>query len=236
MPAGFPLLESGDILSCELIPRGSNYTFLVEIRNGDSAGCYGVYKPVSGERPLWDFPHGSLGQRERAAYLLSEAIGWGFVPPTVLREGPHGYGSLQLFVPHDPRQHYLTLRDQHTLDFQRMCAFDWLANNADRKAGHCLRSQDGRIWGIDNGLTFHERHKLRTVIWDFAGQAMPASLIDDLQLFGTRLERKEGAAISELAGLLTGGEIAVLSRRLLTILERRRFPETSEGGVPWPWL
>jgi uncharacterized repeat protein (TIGR03843 family) len=225
-----------EIISCELIPRGSNYTFLVELRNGSSETSLGVYKPASGERPLWDFPHGSLGARERGAFLLSEALGWGFVPTTVLRDGPHGPGSVQVFVPHDPRQHYFTFKDEHELQCQQICAFDWLANNADRKAGHCLRSPSDRIWGIDNGLTFHPRHKLRTVIWDFAAEPMPAPILADLEEFAGRLDRLDGEELAELAELLDPDEVAALRARLARILQRRHFPDTHEGGVPWPYI
>ena len=233
--AAAPLLQA-EITSCELIPRGSNYTFLVELHNGSTETTLGVYKPASGERPLWDFPDGSLGERERGAYLLSEALGWGFVPPTILRDGPHGPGSVQLFVPHDPRQHYFTFKDEHTLECQRICAFDWLANNADRKAGHCLRSPADRVWGIDNGLTFHPRNKLRTVIWDYASEPMPPAITADLQDLAGRLQRLDGEVLAELAELLEPDELAALRGRLDKILQRRHFPDTHEGGVPWPYI
>ncbi|HXG36185.1 MAG TPA: SCO1664 family protein [Dehalococcoidia bacterium] len=229
-------LTTGEITSCLLLPRGSNYTFLVTVLDDAGNSFRGVYKPADGERPLWDFPYGSLGRRERAAYLLAEALEWHFIPPTVLREGPHGFGSVQLFVEHDPEHHYFTLKDEFTEDFQRLFAFDWLANNADRKAGHCLKDLQNKIWGIDNSLTFHERHKLRTVIWDFAGQPIPEVILSDLAQLGSRLERTDGPLLAELGDLLEPEEMFALQRRLETMLERRRFLETHEGGVPWPWL
>ena len=131
-----------------------------------------IYKPVRGERPLWDFPSG-LHRREVAAWELSEYLGWHLVPPTIMRDGPFGEGSLQLFVAADFEQHYFTLyegrADLHDA-LRRMCAFDLLANNTDRKSGHCLLGLDGRIWGIDHGLCFAEDFKLRTVIWEFGGE------------------------------------------------------------------
>ena len=149
------LLARGDITVKGRLPRSSNATFLVELAL-DDATALAVYKPEQGERPLWDFPPG-LFRREIAAYLLSEALGWGLVPPTAPRDGPLGEGSLQLFVPADFRQHYFTLLEagEHRETLQRICLFDLVANNADRKSGHCLLVPDDRIYAIDNGLTFH---------------------------------------------------------------------------------
>ncbi len=231
----FRLLEQGEITSFTLLPRGSNYTFITTIEDGAGASCRAIYKPGDGERPLWDFPHGSLGARERASYLLAESLGWHFVPPTVVREGPHGPGSVQLFVEHDPQQHYFTLKELYPEEFQRMCLFDWLANNADRKAGHCLLSVDGSIWGIDHGLTFHSEHKLRTVIWDFAGAPLPDVLLRDVEALGDKLQRLEGP-LAELAELIEPAELSALKKRRAAILERREFLTRHEGGVPWPLL
>lgn len=229
------LLLNGEITSDQLLPRGSNYTFMVTIEDGDGRMCRAIYKPTQGERPLWDFPTGSLCQRERASYLLSEALGWHFVPLTVVRDGPHGPGSVQLFVEHDPQQQYFTLRELYPDEFQRMCLFDWLANNADRKAGHCLLSSDGTIWGIDHGLTFHTEHKLRTVIWDFAGEPIPETLLRDVEDLGEALGGGRGP-LGELADLIEPAELKALRRRREAILERRSFLTRYEGGVPWPLL
>ncbi len=229
------LLESGRITDCELVPRSSNYTFLVLLEGGDGATCRAIYKPERGENPLRDFPYGSLGLRERASYLVAEALGWHFVPPTVVREGPHGPGSVQIYIDHDPTRHYFTLRDDYSLDFQRMFVFDWLTNNADRKAGHCLLSPEGAVWGIDHGLTFHAAHKLRTVIWDFANLPIPEQFLLDLERLGLRLDRLDGQ-LAELPDLLQSQEIAALKRRREAILARRHFLDFSEGGVPWPYI
>lgn len=228
-------LERGAITSCELIARGSNYTFIVSIQGEGRQTVRGVYKPRDGENPLWDFPRGSLCLRERAAYLLAEALGWHFIPATVVREGPHGVGSVQAYVEHDPRLHYFLLREGHDLPFQRMSVFDWLANNADRKAGHCLCSPDGRVWGIDHGLTFNAAPKLRTVIWDYAGLPIPGEILADVERLGPRLTKLDGE-LAELKRLLRPDELVALCDRHASVLARRRFPETHEGGVPWPWL
>jgi uncharacterized repeat protein (TIGR03843 family) len=196
----------------------------------DGACALAVYKPERGERPLWDFPPG-LFKRELAAYRLSEALGWGLVPLTLQREGPYGDGSLQEFIHADFRQHYFTLNEDpaHAARLARICAFDLIANNADRKSGHCLLGPDGRVWAIDNGLCFNVEPKLRTVIWDFAGQPLPEDVRADLL---TLVERGAPAA---LEGLLEDDERAVLLRRARRLAQTGRFP--AEGGgdrYPWP--
>ena len=167
---------------------------------GDADPVCAVYKPARGERSLWDFPDG-LYRREVAAYELSEALGWGLVPPTVVRDdGPFGPGSLQLFVEADYEQHYFTLLDDggHDEDVLRaICAFDIVANNADRKSGHVLRGPDGRLWAIDHGLCFHRQPKLRTVIWDFADEAVPGEpILADLGGWPRRSSRPMSARSS----------------------------------------
>ena len=176
------LLTRGAVNIKGRMPWSSNATFLVEVVLDGMAGL-AVYKPQRGERPLWDFPRG-LFKREIAAYLLSEALGWGVVPLTVPRDdGPYGAGSLQLFMDADFEQHYFTLVEDaaHHDRLQRICVFDLVANNADRKAVHCLRTGDGLVWAIDNGLTFHEEPKLRTVIWAF-GVAIIGVLLAETKL------------------------------------------------------
>jgi uncharacterized repeat protein (TIGR03843 family) len=231
------LLASGAVVAHQLHPRASNYTFVVRLRGADGQECLAVYKPQQGEAPLWDFPEGALYKREYATYVMAQALGWDFVPPTVIRDGPYGLGSVQWYVEHNPEEHYLTLRDRYTADFHRICLFDWLSNNADRKAGHCLLGADGRIWGVDHGLTFHAEPKLRTVIWDFAGQPIPAPLVRDM---GTLLERLESrhASAGELEELLLPQEMAALRRRLGFALQHPRFPDPPAGrrAFPWPWL
>ena len=210
------------------MPWSSNVTLLVELALDGTKGL-GVYKPARGERPLWDFPSG-LFKREIAAYHLSEALGWDLVPLTVRRDGPLGDGALQRFVEADFEQHYFTLRESeaHHARLRRICAFDLVANNADRKSGHCLLAPDGAIWAIDNGLCFHVEPKLRTVIWDFAGEPIPADVVEDLgRLLATGLP----ASVTEL---LDPAEGRALLARARAVVEDGRFPE-DETGYRYPW-
>lgn len=222
------LLTRGEVTVKGRMPRSSNATFLVECcLHGQTT--LAVYKPERGERPLWDFPPG-LYRREIAAYLLSEALGWGLVPLTTQREGPLGEGSLQLFVAADFRQHYFTLLEQggHRETLQRICLFDLVANNADRKSGHCLWVPDDRIYAIDNGLSFHAESKLRTVIWDFGEEPIAAALLEDL-----RRLLEAGLPIA-LAELLDADEQRALKRRARGLLRSGHFP-VDESGLRYPW-
>ena len=227
------LLAQGEMEALGLLPWSSNYTFLTTVRDA-SLQCLAVYKPQRGERPLWDFPQGTLCLREVAAYLVSQALGWSFIPPTVLRDGPQGLGSVQLFIDAEPEAHYFTFRDEHVPELQRIALFDCLTNNADRKGGHCLRGKDGRIWAVDNALTFHTDHKLRTVIWDFAGQPIPEDLLQDLMAFRDRLAQSD-LLVETLSRLLAAEEMEALKQRLDVLLKRATFPEPGPGRhVPWP--
>jgi uncharacterized repeat protein (TIGR03843 family) len=223
------LLRDGEIEVDGRMPWSSNATFLVTVRGGDRESK-AIYKPVRGERPLWDFPSG-LHRREVAAWQLSEYLGWGLVPPTVVREGPFGEGSLQLFVEADFEQHYFTLYEGRTDlhgALRQMCAFDLLANNTDRKSGHCLLGLDGRVYGIDHGLCFAEDFKLRTVIWEFGGEQVPANVLVDVG-------RVAECVPLEVATLLDDDEVAALQRRASTLVERGTFPiDTSGHRYPWP--
>jgi hypothetical protein len=217
-----------------LMPNASNYTFLVRLADGGSGDgeTFAIYKPRAGETPLWDFPPGTLCLREVAAYEVSHAIGWPSVPPTVLREGPHGAGSVQVFVRFDPWQHYFTLRDLRADDLMRVALFDAVANNADRKSGHCLLDEDGHMWVIDHGVCFHPEPKLRTVIWDFAGEPIPEPLAANLAAFADRLS--EEPLRSALAGLLDPLEVKILRERTTDLLDSGLFP-TPGLGRPYPW-
>ena len=229
------LLTHGKIEVEGLIPWSSNATLLVTIRD-DELTTLAVYKPQEGERPLWDFRYGTLGLREVASHLVCEALGWALVPPTVLRHGPHGLGSVQFFVHAREDAHFFTVQDDPAYqdDLQRLTAFDVIANNADRKSGHCLVDLQGRLWAIDNALTFHADPKLRTVIWRFAGHPLPGSMLADLQtLHGILTE--ESQLDRALHHLLDGQEVAALHRRLEQLIADGRFPEPGEGRVlPWP--
>lgn len=211
---------------------GSNYTFLVRV----GAELEGVYKPVKGEQPLWDFPSETLAGREVAAFLLSEALGWQLVPPTVFRsEGPFGPGSLQLRVPHDPEQHYFTFEDAVCQRLRPAAVFDLLANNADRKGGHILLGDDGHLWLIDHGICFHEEPKLRTVIWDFAGEHIPPELVEDVRSLQAKL-RTGGELSEQLAAYLSPPELDALRQRVAALLAQPVFPHPPEDEryMPWP--
>jgi len=223
------LLTHGEVTLKGRLPNSTNATFLVEVSQ-DGACALAVYKPARGERPLWDFPPG-LFKRELAAYHLSEALGWGLVPLTVQREGPYGEGSLQEFVHADFSQHYFTLCEDaaHRDRLARICAFDLVANNADRKSGHCLLGPDGRVWAIDNGLCFNVDPKLRTVIWEFAGEPLPDGVREDLR----RLV-KQGAP-ELLVELLDERECQTLLARARRLAQSGRFPgEGNMDRYPWP--
>ena len=222
-------LARGHITIKGRMPYSTNHTFLVELALDDSTDL-AVYKPEQGERPLWDFPSG-LYRREIAAYVLSDALGWGLVPLTVPREGPYGEGSLQHFVHADFEQHYFTLHNkpEHRERFQRICHFDLISNNADRKSGHCLLGPDDAIYAIDNGLTFHVDSKLRTVIWEFAGEPIPEGMREDL-----RRLRKAGPPAA-LVSLLEPAELKAFERRTRGLLQHGHFPEDRTGArYPWP--
>jgi hypothetical protein len=233
----FPLLERGSIDAIELIPWGSNYTFAAQLSGTDGTGCLAVYKPRRGEVPLRDFPSGTLYKREVAAYRLACELSWDLVPPTIVRnDAPHGVGSLQLYVEPTTGKaaHYDRLRRSHRMDLQRMAVFDLLANNADRKGGHCLLDVRGHVWGIDHGLTFHHVPKLRTVIWDFSGEPIPDELITTLRR--VRSSRACMAAVARaLDGLISSVELDGLLERWDHILARPCFPDLDPyRNVPWP--
>jgi uncharacterized repeat protein (TIGR03843 family) len=229
--AALEVLRSGEVEVLGRMPWSSNATLLAEVRH-DGACLQAVYKPRRGERPLWDFPSG-LDRREVAAYELSAWLGWDVVPETVLRhEGlPFGAGSLQRFVPFDVEAHYFTLLEdtaRHPV-LRTICCFDLLVNSADRKGGHCLAGDDGRVWAVDNGLTFHCEPKLRTVIWDFSSES-----IDDRLLAGVRRVADDGGPDS-LADLLDDGERHALAERAAAVAAEGTFPIDHTGRrYPWP--
>jgi len=229
------LLANGELAVRGLLPGSSNYTFLADVHTERYQGR-AIYKPRQGETPLWDFAHGTLCQRELAAYLVSQALGWALVPPTVMRVGPYGKGAVQFFVDADFSQHYFTFRDEPALQpaLQRIAAFDLVINNADRKSGHTLRDPQDRLWAIDHGVCFHVQPKLRTVIWEFAGEPLPADLADDLAALRAQLD--QGCELrSQLAGLLNDGELAALTRRTEQLLASRVFPDPDPHRRPYPW-
>lgn len=227
-------LGCGELSLEGLLPWSSNYTFLV-LAGNPPLQFLAVYKPCQGERPLWDFPNGTLCKREVAAYLVSATLGWDLVPPTVMRDGPHGMGSVQLFIDCDQEQHYFTLKDEHEQAFKQMAVFDAILNNTDRKGGHCLVDRDGKIWAIDHGVTFHCEPKLRTVIWDYAGQRIPEEWLDDLKRMRNRFMRHDKTA-HEIETLLSGAEVEAFLGRASELIETGTFPEPNSDWytVPWP--
>jgi hypothetical protein len=233
MDTVFDVLTRGRIQMEGQVTWGSNYTFLVQVCHEDES-VSAIYKPQRGERPLWDFPTGTLCYRERAAYLLSQAVQWPFVPPTLLREGPYGLGSLQLFVEHDPQEHYLTFKNQFADQAQRIALFDYIVNNADRKSGHLLRDEDDLLWAIDHGVCFHEEYKLRTVIWEFAETPIPQQLQDGLAELDSRLTAEDDPIAAELQTLLTPAEFAQMGQRLQKLRRNALFPAPGSGR-PYPW-
>ena len=228
------LLAEATVEGGKLVPHGSNYTFAVQLQSGD-LNFLGIYKPAGGERPLWDFPYGTLHFRERCSFLISQALGWNLVPPTVIREGPHGEGSMQLYIAHDRSANYFTLLEEGRPELFLMAVLDLVINNTDRKGGHCLKGNDGRVWGIDHGLTFHAEQKLRTVIWEFSGQELPGNLVEDLKGLETSLGGADASLAREVNSLLDPEESAMLRRRIRAFIETPRLPHPEEyRSFPWP--
>ena len=225
------VLRDGEVEVLGRMPWSSNATFLVCLSTG-SEELLAIYKPQRGERPLWDFPRGTLCKRELAAREISEALGWAIVPDTVLRDGPAGIGMMQRFVHHDPEEHYFTLLAQHGKEFRRMAAFDVVINNTDRKGGHCLRAADGTIFGIDHGVSFHSEWKLRTVIWDFAGEPIPPNVCADLHRLADELRGDLGG---RLAPLLDRFELDAVRARVGQLLRTGEYPDADRDYHSYPW-
>jgi uncharacterized repeat protein (TIGR03843 family) len=228
------VLSTGEFTKVSLLPMGSNMTYESALIAPDGENVRVVYKPAIGEAPLWDFPTGSLYKREYAAYLLSDILAWDLVPLTVIRDGPYGKGMVQKFIEHDPNLHYFTVKDHYSDEFKRIAAFDILLNNADRKSSHCIVDNNGRIWSIDHGVTFHEETKQRTVIWEYAGQQVPKGIIDDLLVFQRSVV--EGSTdFTLLLALLHPFEQKAFTERLNRLLLDPFFPEPHLDRRPYPW-
>lgn len=260
LTSGTAPLAHGELTVRGQVRDASNAVLYCEVAHeGRTVAC--VYKPVRGERPLWDFPDGTLAQREVAAYLVSEATGWGLVPPTVLRDGPYGEGMVQLWIEAagDEENALLALTEEsapapgwkavveaevaegrtallvHADDIRlrRIAVLDAVINNADRKGGHLLPAADGRIYGIDHGVTFHTEDKLRTLLWGWVGEPLPAEAVTVLGKLSADLSGELG---ERLGGLLTAAETAALRARVDRLLDSGLHP--APGGrwpsIPWP--
>ncbi len=215
---------------------GSNYTFLADITY-EQVTLKAVNNPVRGEQPLWDFPNGSLAKREVAAYTVSEELGWGLVPPTVYRKkGSMGAGSLQEYIEHNADQHYFNFDEATRQRLRPVALFDLVANNADRKGGHILLDSSNHLLLIDHGICFHVEDKLRTVVWDFAGEEIPPDLLSDLCRLIADLEQSSSPLTHELGDLLSDGEVdAMLNRtRHLVTAGRFPYPQSTRRSYPWP--
>ena len=224
------LLATADVDIEGRMPWSSNATFLVNLSVDGAVAGQAIYKPLRGERPLWDFEPG-LHRRELAAYLLSEAMSIDLVPPTIIRDGPLGEGSMQWFVEADHQQHYFTIyearEDLHHV-MREVALFDILANNTDRKSGHVLIDGDGHIWGIDHGLCFAAEFKLRTVVWEFGGETMTDELLATAAKIAERVPL-------DVAALLSDEEVAAIQERAQWVVEHRVFPVDNSGRrYPWP--
>jgi hypothetical protein len=229
------LLETGEI-GQELgrVRLSSNYTFLLSVCN-DTHSAPAVYKPQRGERPLWDFPDGTLCYRERAAFLVSESLGWRIVPPTVLRSAGRGLGSLQFYIEHNPQVTYFDLDKRFAGQLFKIALFDYVTNNADRKGGHCLLAANGKLWGIDHGICFNVAPKLRTVIWDFIGESIPNTMLADLTRTRQALADTNAPLRTEVETLLAPPEIVATLARFDRLLKLGKFPEPPHGpSYPWP--
>ncbi len=254
-------LSEWPISGIGLHPGGSNYVFVVRLTDPDTydpdandenakpggldevdenASIYGIYKPQAGERPLRDFPGGTLHCRERAAYLISRELGWPRIPPTVIRAGPHGEGSVQLFIDaaetSGAGDTFFSLRDERLDDFKDIAMFDALVHNADRKGGSCIVSQDGRLWAIDHGLSFNKFARRRTVIFEFNGTEYPDKLLGDVESLILTLE-SGGELRAELRDLLEQSEIDDIVTRAREMIEFGHYPVLDpDTNVPWPMV
>ncbi len=226
-------LANADISGSRLIPWGSNYSFAVALEDENGCTRLAIYKPMAGEAPLYDFPNGTLYLREAAAYRFSRWAGWDIVPPTVVRDGPHGEGSVQLYIEPDGNQadREAFWGSRHP-SVERLVLFDHLVNNADRKIGHCLRDPAGKVWGIDHGLTFSPEPKLRTALWQFVGEPISPELLADITILCSR-----GRELYDvLKGVLTREEIDAVIRRIEHFSALGAYPLLNpRRNIPYGW-
>jgi hypothetical protein len=229
------MMATAEFVGSKLIPWGSNYSFAVAMGDDKGPEALAIYKPRDGENPLYDFPEGTLYLREVAAYRLSCLLGWGLVPPTVVRDGPMGIGSLQLYKAPSGRDQSCDPREfwsQRTVEIERLVLFDHLANNADRKLSHCLIDAYGAIWGIDHGLCFNADTKLRTVLWQFVGQPINRDLVAEI----CRLRARESDLRMELEPLINENELVALLARLDRYIADPTYPILNpHRNIPYGW-
>lgn len=230
-------LSTGTLEEKGLLPYSSNHSFLVVVSD-DELTLPAVYKPQRGENPLWDFEWGTLCKREAAAYVVCRALGWQLVPPTVLREGTRGLGSVQFYIDHDAENHYFTVQDDARFadTLRQLALFDFIVNNADRKSGHCLVGADDRLWAIDHGICFHTEYKLRTVIWEFSGEPIDHELVDDMKAFRKQLDDPTQPVAQQLCRLLTEEERKAMLNRLQQLIRKQCYPapQPQRRNYPWP--
>jgi uncharacterized repeat protein (TIGR03843 family) len=251
------VLRDGDIGITGRLTDASNLTLLAAASlGGVSIDC--IYKPVRGERPLWDFPDGTLAERELAAYLVSVAAGWDCVPPTIIRDGPYGPGMVQRWIADcdpdlmvdlvpikkvpkgwlpvmravDVSGHDVAVVHADNAALSVLAGFDLVVNNADRKGSHVLPTPDGRVLGVDHGLCFHRDEKLRTILWGWAGRPLPAAVLDGLRRLSVELD---GALGEQLDELITATEMTALHHRIDRLTATARFPRPPAHRTPLPW-
>jgi hypothetical protein len=231
------VLQHGTMEEKGLLPYSSNHSFLVVMRD-EQLAIPAVYKPQRGENPLWDFEWGTLCKRETSAYLVSKQLGWDLVPPTVLREGTHGLGSVQLFIDHDGDAHYFTVAEdaRYTLSFRQLALFDFVVNNADRKSGHCLVGTDQRVWAIDHGICFHTEYKLRSVIWEYSCEPIGDELVSALRLLQAAFADDKSQFARGMCSLLSRQELSAIRRRVEHLLRTGTYPAPipQRRNYPWP--
>lgn len=231
------ILRSGQVEEKGLLPYSSNTSFLVVVHEDDCT-VPAVYKPQRGENPLWDFEWGTLCNRETAAYVIACALGWRLVPPTVLREGTRGLGSIQFYIHHDADVHYFTVQSdaRFARTLRQLTLFDFVINNADRKSGHCLIDDQQQLWAIDHGICFHTEYKLRTVIWEFSGEPIEPDLLTDLTGLRRDLLNRNSELSQALGLLINGAERKALLARLNHLLQSEVYPvpQPHRRNYPWP--
>jgi uncharacterized repeat protein (TIGR03843 family) len=230
--AAHQLLTDGELEVVGRLVEASNATLYCRVSSA-SAEATCVYKPEAGERPLWDFPDGTLARRELAAYLVSELTGWAIVPPTVYRDGPFGPGMVQLWIDIDDQVDLIELLSSDDARLRRMAVFDAVINNADRKGGHLLPTPDGHLYGVDHGVCFAADDKLRTLLWRWAGEPLPPEAVPVLERLAASLGQELGR---QLASLLTPTEITALDQRVARLLDSGRHPMPNPDwpAIPWP--